>query len=133
MCYFCRILHVCLHLMLCSVLFGGLVVQLCCNPVLIPLTNFLFAYRKRVIKMCLLSTLQNPDNNDHMAYWLSNASTLLFLLQVQRSLKASGAAGAAAQGKPPQPTSFFGRMAQVIIYLLNYSFFKQFVHEYDDI
>ncbi|KAH9650533.1 Myosin2 [Citrus sinensis] len=55
------------------------------------------------------SAIENPDSNDHMAYWLSNASTLLFLLQC--SLKASGAAGS-SQRKPPQPTSFFGRMTQ---------------------
>ncbi|KAH9681453.1 Myosin2 [Citrus sinensis] len=55
------------------------------------------------------SAIENPDSNDHLAYWLSNASTLLFLLQC--SLKASGAAGS-SQRKPPQPTSFFGRMTQ---------------------
>ncbi|KAH9650524.1 Myosin2 [Citrus sinensis] len=59
------------------------------------------------------SAIENPDSNDHMAYWLSNASTLLFLLQC--SLKASGAAGS-SQRKPPQPTSFFGRMTQTLIY-----------------
>lgn len=65
--------------------------------------------------------LQNPDNNTHMAYWLSNASTLLFLLQ--HSLKSSGAAASNSQRKPPQPTSFFGRMTQVIIYLFIYILF----------
>ncbi|KAK8572973.1 hypothetical protein V6N13_048544 [Hibiscus sabdariffa] len=45
----------------------------------------------------------NEDDNDHMAYWLSNISALLFLLQC--SLKS------AAQ-KPPAPTSFFSRMTQ---------------------
>ncbi|KAH9681456.1 Myosin2 [Citrus sinensis] len=59
------------------------------------------------------SAIENPDSNDHLAYWLSNASTLLFLLQC--SLKASGAAGS-SQRKPPQPTSFFGRMTQTLIY-----------------
>lgn len=44
-----------------------------------------------------------------MAYWLSNASTLLFL--IQRSLK-SGKAEAAPPNKHP-PTSLFGRMTQV--------------------
>ncbi|GAV57235.1 Myosin_head domain-containing protein/IQ domain-containing protein/DIL domain-containing protein [Cephalotus follicularis] len=56
------------------------------------------------------SSLEDPDNNDHMAYWLSNTSTLLFLLQ--RSLKSTGAAGSSPQQKPPQPTSLFGRMTQ---------------------
>ncbi|TYG53011.1 hypothetical protein ES288_D09G074800v1 [Gossypium darwinii] len=51
------------------------------------------------------SSLEKQDDNDHMAYWLSNTSALLFLLQ--SSLKSS----AAAQ-KPPAPTSFFSRMTQ---------------------
>ncbi|KAM7260310.1 hypothetical protein ACFE04_016051 [Oxalis oulophora] len=46
----------------------------------------------------------DPDNSENLAYWLSNTSTLLFLLQ--RSLKSS------ATQKPPQPTSLFGRMTQ---------------------
>ncbi|KAH9616482.1 hypothetical protein KSS87_017295 [Heliosperma pusillum] len=50
------------------------------------------------------SKIENSDDNCHLAYWLSNTSTLLFLLQ--RSLKSS------KDWKPPQPTSFFGRMAQ---------------------
>ncbi|KAK4585859.1 hypothetical protein RGQ29_023176 [Quercus rubra] len=53
------------------------------------------------------SAIESQDNNDHMAYWLTNTSTLLFLLQ--RSLKASS--GTAAR-KPPTPTSLFGRMTQ---------------------
>ncbi|KAF8394148.1 hypothetical protein HHK36_020354 [Tetracentron sinense] len=52
----------------------------------------------------------NQDNNDHMAYWLSNTSTLLFLLQ--QNLKSSGAAGAMPCRKPPPATSLFGRMTQ---------------------
>ncbi|GMH02537.1 hypothetical protein Nepgr_004376 [Nepenthes gracilis] len=54
------------------------------------------------------SAIENQDDNDHMAYWLSNTSTLLFLLQ--RSLKAAGPAGATPQRKLPAPTSLFGRM-----------------------
>ncbi|KAG6732379.1 hypothetical protein I3842_01G174300 [Carya illinoinensis] len=53
------------------------------------------------------SAIESQDNNDRMAYWLTNTSTLLFLLQ--RSLKASS--GTAAR-KPPTPTSLFGRMTQ---------------------
>lgn len=53
------------------------------------------------------SAIENQDNNDHMAYWLTNTSTLLFLLQ--QSLKANS--GTAVQ-KPPTPTSLFGRMTQ---------------------
>ncbi|KAK6265916.1 hypothetical protein QUC31_016753 [Theobroma cacao] len=60
----------------------------------------------RLIQM-IGSALEDQDNNDHMAYWLSNTSALLFLLQ--RSLKSSGSS--AAQ-RPPAPTSFFSRMTQ---------------------
>ncbi|KAK4388060.1 Myosin-8 [Sesamum angolense] len=49
---------------------------------------------------------RDESNNNHMAYWLSNTSTLLFLLQ--QTIKATGSTPA----KPPQPTSFFGRMAR---------------------
>ncbi|CAA0818666.1 Myosin-8 [Striga hermonthica] len=52
------------------------------------------------------SAIEDEANNDYMAYWLSNTSTLLFLLQ--HTLKA----GSSSASKPPQPTSFFGRMAQ---------------------
>ncbi|XP_042055117.1 myosin-7-like [Salvia splendens] len=50
------------------------------------------------------SALKDEANNDRMAYWLCNTSTLLFLLQ--RTLKS------ASSSQPPPPTSFFGRMAQ---------------------
>ncbi|GKV43006.1 hypothetical protein SLEP1_g50351 [Rubroshorea leprosula] len=53
------------------------------------------------------SAIENEDNNDQMAYWLSNTSTLLFLLE--RSLKS---AGSALSRKPPSTTSLFGRMAK---------------------
>ncbi|KAL2900419.1 Myosin-6 [Bienertia sinuspersici] len=62
----------------------------------------------RLIQMFGSAIENQDDNNEHLAYWLSNTSALLFLLQ--RSLKASGAAGGAAQRKPPPPTSLFGRM-----------------------
>ncbi|KAF3446290.1 hypothetical protein FNV43_RR11469 [Rhamnella rubrinervis] len=51
--------------------------------------------------------IKDQDNNDHLAYWLSNTATLSFLLQ--RSLKAPGTLAAR---KPPTPTSLFGRMTQ---------------------
>ncbi|XP_015887580.3 myosin-6 isoform X2 [Ziziphus jujuba] len=60
----------------------------------------------RLIQM-IGSAIEDQDNNDHMAYWLSNTSLLLFLLQ--RSLKAPGTLAAR---KPPPPTSLFGRMTQ---------------------
>ncbi|KAF8092561.1 hypothetical protein N665_0411s0021 [Sinapis alba] len=55
------------------------------------------------------SAIENPEDNDNLTYWLTNTSTLLFLLQ--RSLKTHNTTGASAN-KPPQPTSFFGRMTQ---------------------
>ncbi|KAJ6956587.1 myosin-6 [Populus alba x Populus x berolinensis] len=60
----------------------------------------------RLIQM-IGSAIENEENNEHMAYWLSNTSTLLFLLQ--RSIKAAGA-NATPQRKPPSATSLFGRM-----------------------
>ncbi|XP_044486301.1 myosin-6-like [Mangifera indica] len=60
----------------------------------------------RLIQM-IGSAIENPDSSNHMAYWLSNTSFLLSLLQ--RSLKASGSN---PQSKPPVPPSFFERMTQ---------------------
>ncbi|CAL0321029.1 unnamed protein product [Lupinus luteus] len=56
-------------------------------------------------------TPSTQDNNDVLAYWLSNASTLLLLLQ--RTLKASGAAGMAPQRhRRSSSATLFGRMTQ---------------------
>ncbi|KAL7198615.1 hypothetical protein ACSBR2_021000 [Camellia fascicularis] len=52
--------------------------------------------------------IETQDNNDTLAYWLSNASTLLLLLQ--RTLKASGAAGMAPQHRRQSSATLFGRM-----------------------
>jgi myosin V len=65
----------------------------------------------------LKSSMQNEDDNDNLAYWLSNTSSLLFLLE--KSLKAAGAPGSVSRKKPPQPTSIFGRMAQVCYWYLH--------------
>uniref|UniRef100_A0A0D3C8K4 Myosin motor domain-containing protein n=1 Tax=Brassica oleracea var. oleracea TaxID=109376 RepID=A0A0D3C8K4_BRAOL len=54
--------------------------------------------------------IESQDNNNTLAYWLSNASTLLLLLQ--RTLKASGAAGMAPQRRRSSSASLFGRMTQ---------------------
>ncbi|CAN6478842.1 unnamed protein product [Victoria cruziana] len=54
--------------------------------------------------------IEPQDNNDVLAYWLSNASTLLLLLQ--RTLKASGAAGMAPQRRRSSSATLFGRMTQ---------------------
>lgn len=63
------------------------------------------------------SAIETQDSNDVLAYWLSNTSTLLFLLQ--RTLKASGAAGApshtvqSARGRRPNGAqTLFGRISQ---------------------
>ncbi|CAA0814367.1 Myosin-11 [Striga hermonthica] len=50
------------------------------------------------------------DNNDMLAYWLSNASTLLLLLQ--RTLKASGAAAITPLRRRSSSATLFGRMSQ---------------------
>ncbi|XP_058101304.1 myosin-6-like [Magnolia sinica] len=65
----------------------------------------------RLIQM-IGSAIENEEseNNEHLAYWLSNMSTLLFLLQ--KSLKAGGAAVATPSRKPPPATTLFGRMTQ---------------------
>ncbi|XP_012567832.1 myosin-8 isoform X2 [Cicer arietinum] len=49
------------------------------------------------------SAIEDQDNNNCMAYWLSNTSALFFHLQ--RCLRVPAR-------KPPTPTSFFGRMTQ---------------------
>ncbi|XP_076944554.1 myosin-6-like [Bidens hawaiensis] len=58
----------------------------------------------RLIQM-IGSAIKDQDNNEHMAYWLSNASTLLYLLQ--RSIKPDGSSSVR---KPSPSTSLFGRM-----------------------
>ncbi|GLT81491.1 hypothetical protein SLA2020_528730 [Shorea laevis] len=63
----------------------------------------------RLIQMISSAIEENEDKNDHLAYWLSNTSALLFLLQ--RCLKGDGASGSSSQ-LPPARTSFLGRMAQ---------------------
>ncbi|XP_058197992.1 myosin-11-like isoform X2 [Rhododendron vialii] len=52
--------------------------------------------------------IETQDNNENLAYWLSNASTLLLLLQ--RTLKAGGAAGIAPQHRRTSSATLFGRM-----------------------
>ncbi|RZC22387.1 Myosin-11 [Glycine soja] len=53
-------------------------------------------------------SIETQDNNDVLAYWLSNTSTLVLLLQ--RTLKASGAAGMAPQRRRSSSGTVFGRM-----------------------
>ncbi|KAL3531251.1 hypothetical protein ACH5RR_010573 [Cinchona calisaya] len=53
---------------------------------------------------------KTQDNNDVLAYWLSNASTLLLLLQ--RTLKAGGTTGVTPQHRRAPSATLFGRMTQ---------------------
>ncbi|KAG6466304.1 hypothetical protein ZIOFF_075914 [Zingiber officinale] len=64
----------------------------------------------RLIQM-IGCAIEDDQSTEHLAYWLSNSSTLLYLLQ--KSLKAAGATSSSTpRGKPPTPTSLFGRMTQ---------------------
>ncbi|KMS96868.1 hypothetical protein BVRB_8g199440 [Beta vulgaris subsp. vulgaris] len=57
------------------------------------------------------SAIEVQENNDMLAYWLSNTSTLLLLLQ--QTLKATGAAGFTPQRRRTMSTSLFGRMSSL--------------------
>ncbi|XP_055832914.1 myosin-6-like isoform X2 [Solanum dulcamara] len=61
----------------------------------------------RLVQM-IGSAIENQDSDDHMAYWLSNTSTLLLL--IQKSLKPDSEVGATPTRKPQPATSLFGRM-----------------------
>jgi hypothetical protein len=50
---------------------------------------------------------QKHDSNDDLAYWISNSSTLLIM--VQKSLKAVGSSGTSPQKRPQTQTSILGR------------------------
>jgi myosin-5 len=54
------------------------------------------------------SAMQNHDSNEDLAYWLSNSSTLLIMLQ--KSLKAAGTTGTSPLKRPQTQSSFLGRM-----------------------
>ncbi|PIN19846.1 Myosin ATPase [Handroanthus impetiginosus] len=58
----------------------------------------------------IASSIEVADNNDVLAYWLCNTSTLLMLLQ--HTLKASGAASLTPQRRRTSSASLFGRMSQ---------------------
>jgi hypothetical protein len=95
------------HLFQSTVYFSDTVLTLNCNLIEFwKLASFFGPQSAYVVK----PLMQNEEDNDNLAYWLSNTSSLLFLLQ--RSLKAAGAPGSVSRKKPPQPTSLFGRMAQ---------------------
>ncbi|KAJ4823434.1 hypothetical protein Tsubulata_039524 [Turnera subulata] len=58
----------------------------------------------------IAAAVEVPESNDVLAYWLSNTSTLLLLLQ--HTLKASGAASLTPQRRRAASASLFGRMSQ---------------------
>nr|FAA04055.1 TPA: myosin XI subclass 2 isoform 1 [Chara braunii] len=62
----------------------------------------------RIINAIQTAIESHSDNNDVLAYWLSNTSTLLHLLQ--RTLKAGGGGGTTPQRR--RQTTLFGRMTQ---------------------
>ncbi|KAG2544341.1 hypothetical protein PVAP13_9KG024700 [Panicum virgatum] len=55
------------------------------------------------------SAMQKQDNNADLAYWLSNSSSLLIILQ--KSLKPPGSSVTTPMKRPQTQTSFLGRMA----------------------
>ncbi|KAL9247272.1 hypothetical protein vseg_020720 [Gypsophila vaccaria] len=57
----------------------------------------------------IASAIEGQENNDILAYWLSNSATLLLLLQ--RTLKASGAASLTPQRRRTPSASLFGRVS----------------------
>ncbi|CAA7059032.1 unnamed protein product [Microthlaspi erraticum] len=65
----------------------------------------------RIIRT-IASAIDVPDNNEVLAYWLSNSATLLLLLQ--RTFKATGAASLTPQRRRTASTSLFERMAQTM-------------------
>ena len=81
----------------------------CLLILLSPQTSCNWLDRTDVGYLFILSKV--PDNNDVLAYWLSNSSTLLLLLQ--HTLKASGAASLTPQRRRTSSASLFGRMSQV--------------------
>ncbi|ONM11765.1 myosin-6 isoform X2 [Zea mays] len=54
------------------------------------------------------SAMQKQDNNADLAYWLSNSSSLLIILQ--KSLKPPGSSVTTPMKRPQTQTSFLGRM-----------------------
>ncbi|OEL30190.1 Myosin-6 [Dichanthelium oligosanthes] len=54
------------------------------------------------------SAMQKQDNNADLAYWLSNSSSLLIILQ--KSLKPPGSSGTTPMKRPQTQPSFLGRM-----------------------
>ncbi|XP_071734137.1 myosin-9-like isoform X1 [Rutidosis leptorrhynchoides] len=62
----------------------------------------------RIIQTMGNAIEKTQDNNDVLAYWLSNASTLLLLLQ--RTLKASGATSGIGPQRRRSSATLFGKM-----------------------
>ncbi|KAI5398293.1 hypothetical protein KIW84_063905 [Lathyrus oleraceus] len=63
-----------------------------------------------IVSSTIVHAIETQDNNDVLAYLLSNASTLLLL--IHNILKARGFAGMAPQHCRSSSISLFGRMTQ---------------------
>lgn len=63
---------------------------------------------------------QKHDSNEDLAYWLSNSSTLLIMLQ--KSLKAAGSSGTTPQKRPQTQSSFLGRMVCFVACYFNHNY-----------
>ena len=73
-------------------------------------TNICSWYRSidLALKQLTFCAFQKHDSNEDLAYWLSNSSTLLIMLQ--KSLKAAGTTGSTPLKRPQTQSSFLGRM-----------------------
>jgi len=73
-------------------------------------TNICSWYRSidLALKQLTFCAFQKHDSNEDLAYWLSNSSTLLIMLQ--KSLKAAGTTGSSPLKRPQTQSSFLGRM-----------------------
>jgi hypothetical protein len=80
----------------------------------IPQTFSKVYLSKLLLEQLMLFVFQKHDSNEDLAYWLSNSSTLLIMLQ--KSLKAAGSTGISPQKRPQTQSSFLGRMVRFINY-----------------
>lgn len=74
----------------------------------------LYLSKNFVLQRLMLFVFQKHDSNEDLAYWLSNSSTLLIMLQ--KSLKAAGSTGTSPPKRPQTQSSFLGRMVRFINY-----------------
>jgi myosin-5 len=81
--------------------------EFCCSCIYVSLINIF-------LKGMASCVFQYHDSNEDLAYWLSNSSTLLIILQ--KSLRAVGSTGTTPQKRPQTQSSFLGRMVCSIAY-----------------